>query len=427
MIKLILTISCTIVFFSHFAFGQTDSIKINDGQMFAVMRFEQSTFNGWIANDEFSNFEKTRALTTKIFQKFKDDFDFIILVSNNESLPQGFPYYGKFIRVSNAIEGIGTSIYSNAGFYSSSGRLKGVLHLPYKYGILNGPFLHELMHCWANYAIPTEIGGHWGYMGGNVPAQLGGFLQSSLQKNIDGNPNLYRVNKFGTVANGGNSVPYSELELYMMGMIPLSEVKPFDVLTGIKNAKLDPADNSKVIFEAEKCENYTSDKLQNMLGTRKPAWTQSQKNFKGLFVIISPNGLTTVENDNFNAQIKEFCKASTDNKNGLYNFWEATRGLAVLNAENLNNSVKETTTSIIENDELSDFVIYPNPAVDELHIDSNFNLERIVVFNSENQQVVNREVNSFNIVLPIGDLNSGFYFVKVSGKNKTETRKIIVR
>ena len=427
MIKPILTTSCAIILFSQLVFGQPDSIKINNEQMFAVMRIEPSMFNDWIANDEFSDYEKTAAATTKIFQKFKDDFDFIILISNNENVPEGFPYYGKFIMVSNAIEGIGTSVYSNAGFFGSSGRLKGVLHLPYKYGILYGPFLHELMHCWANNAIPTEIGGHWGFMGGNVPAQLGGFLQSSLQKNVDGNPNLYRASMFGPIANGGNSVPYSELELYMMGLIPLSEVKPFDVLTGIENAKLDPADNSKVIFEAEKCDNYTPEKISNMLGERKPAWTQSQKNFKGLFVIISPYELTAIENDHYNAHIEEFCRPSTDSREGLCNFWEATSGLAVLNAENLNKSVIETTTFTIENSEMSDFTIYPNPLVDELHIKSNFNIERIVIFSSANQQVVNRDVNGFNIVVPIRDLNSGIYFVKVSCENKTETRKIIVK
>lgn len=427
MIKLLLTTTCAIALFSQAVFGQPDSIKIDDEQKFAVMRIEPTAFNTWIANDEFSEYEKAAAVTTKIFRKFKDDFDFVILISNNENMPEGFPYYGKYIMVSNAVEGIGTGVYSNATFFGSSGKLKGVLHLPYKDGILYGPFLHELMHCWANNALPTEVAGHWGFMGGNVPAQLGGFLQSSLEKNVDGNPNLYRASMFGPIANGGNSVPYSEFELYMMGLIPLSEVKPFDVLTGIKNAKIDPADNSKVIFEAETCVKYTPEKISNMLGERKPASTQSQKNFTGLFVVITPDELTPIENNHYNAHIEEFCRPSTDNREGLYNFWEATSGLAVLKAENLNKSVIDTPTFIAENSEISELLIYPNPMVDELHVNSNFNIERIVIFNSANQQVVNRDVSGFNIVVPIRDLNSGIYFVNVSYKNKTETRKIIVK
>ena len=63
--------------------------------------------------------------------------------------------------------------------------------------------------------------GHWGFTGGSTKGQLGGFEQSTLVELEDSS---YSVAPFGPFANGGNGVPYNELELYLMGMAPLSSV-----------------------------------------------------------------------------------------------------------------------------------------------------------------------------------------------------------
>ena len=79
--------------------------------------------------------------------------------------------------------------------------------------LTQGPALHELMHNWGNYALQTTNNAHWGFTGGSGWGQLGGFKQSTL---IENGNNSYTVNSFGEVANGGNSVKYNELELYLM-------------------------------------------------------------------------------------------------------------------------------------------------------------------------------------------------------------------
>jgi len=408
-------------------YAQFNSIEIDKEQRIILMEISPSDFNNWISLDEFSDFSKITMLTAKIYEKFKDDFDFIVLISNQENVPENFPYYGMFRMVSNDVEGIGLQLYSNASLFGSAGKLKGVLHLPYKHGILYGPFLHELMHCWANYALPTDVEGHWGFMGGNVRAQLGGFLQSSLQKNVNGNPTLYSVETFGPFANGGNGVPYSELELYMMGLIPISKVSNFDMLKGIRNTVLDNTDNLKLIIEADSCINYTPEKIISLMGDRIPSWQLSQKSFKTLFVIISANKLSAEEGEYFNKQVVEFCRPESDSYDWLYNFWEATGGMAVLDADSLNNSLKETYTSVADNEQKSSLLLYPNPVVDQLNIVTDVDMERIRIYNTANQLILNLNVNSRSITVPTRMFPSGVYLISIDCKNRIETRKIIVK
>ena len=69
---------------------------------------------------------------------------------------------------------------------------------------------------------------HWGVS--SVNGQLGGFALSSLEELGEG---LYQANPFGTFANGGNRLPYSSLELYLMGMIPEEEVEDIVSFSGL--------------------------------------------------------------------------------------------------------------------------------------------------------------------------------------------------
>ena len=143
---------------------------------------------------------------------------------------------GCFIGVSNTIEGTGQSIYDYSSDYGSEGKLKAVMQLTGLSYLQSGPSLHELMHNWGNFGFETHsvdqpgenitsypYWGHWGFTGGSTKGQLGGFEQSTLVELEDSS---YSVAPFGPFANGGNGVPYNELELYLMGMAPLSSVIP---------------------------------------------------------------------------------------------------------------------------------------------------------------------------------------------------------
>ena len=70
-------------------------------------------------------------VTEKVYESFKDEFDWVILVTNREDNP-GFDYAGQ----------------ARSGFYNFAPNLKGIIHMPSNRSIKYGPMTHELGHRW---------------------------------------------------------------------------------------------------------------------------------------------------------------------------------------------------------------------------------------------------------------------------------------
>ena len=159
-------------------------------------------------------------LVQAFYGKYDDVFDFLIFISNlpDIRLNEVVNYYGNNRRVRNDVDGIGRSLGGARG-YGSAERLKSIIHLSFYDGLERGPSLHEIIHTWANYAVPTTVESHWGFSSAN--GQVGGFDLANL---VEHSPGKYSAGMFGTIANFGNSVPYSPIELYLAGLIPPSEV-----------------------------------------------------------------------------------------------------------------------------------------------------------------------------------------------------------
>ena len=314
--------------------------ELHSNNRVSSLLMTSSEYNSWLNNDDFSNGGKRIALFQDIYKKFPDKYDFIFLVLNEPSKPSTPSYYGKLIGVSNDIDGIGLNIYDNSAEYGSSGKLKAVKQLTAIDFLKYGPSLHEIAHNWANFAITThsvdapgsnitsyEYGGHWGFTGGSTKGQLGGFKQSSLMEH--GN-NLYTVEPFGTFANGGNGIPYNELELYLMGMIPISSVSNFDMFTDITSWT---TSQTAYDFTASTRTTYTPQSLEDHLGVRVPSNGNSQKDFKLLVVVLTDAPLTDDEWNKVDATAEWFSKKGDDGTS-LYNFWEATNGAGSITIEN---------------------------------------------------------------------------------------------
>ncbi|MEN9575806.1 MAG: hypothetical protein RL514_3661 [Verrucomicrobiota bacterium] len=166
-----------------------------------------------------------RNLTTRIYTHFNDLFDFLILISDQDTVPSG-KYFGLYFEAKNDIAGIGYRQFDSTAYYGSTGALQGTIHLTSKNALKGGPSLHELCHRWGGHLVrPADGTSHWGLS--SVGGQLGGWLYGSV-KSLGGN--LYQAKSpyaslaFSTTANYGNNVPYSELELYLMGLIATNEV-----------------------------------------------------------------------------------------------------------------------------------------------------------------------------------------------------------
>ncbi|GGG32323.1 hypothetical protein GCM10011344_36570 [Dokdonia pacifica] len=396
---------------------------------------EPSEYNNWIINDEFNNASIRHALFQDIYQFFGDDFDFVFLILNEDTRPNNLPF-GQLINVSNAIEGIGKNIFDNSSNYGSNGQLKAVMHLTRRDYLRAGPSLHEIMHNWGNSGIYTESVSttgddltsfpyipHWGFTGGSNKGQLGGFSQSTL---IENGGNSYTVEDFGPNANGGNSVPYSQMELYLMGMIPITDVDPFDVFTDITSLSVTPPDDpDEFHFEANDRTTYTPALIESTLGTRTPSYIDSQKDFKLLVLILTDTPLSTNQWDLVNDHSEKFGRPASDDASHTNNFWEATNGIGTLETGNLFDSlgIDHSVTS-------SDIEIYPIPTKDNILITFNdqVNITSTLLYNVLGQKIGAYEfkgsLNQNNI--DMSNYPSGVYYLTfITNKNQIVTKKII--
>jgi hypothetical protein len=226
----------------------TTNLKIEDSNTFTYITLSPADFAYWnTPGNTLSNNEtigKVQDICKKeIFSVLKDDFDFIIFDMNNVDLPAGM-LYGQYKIVKNDVQGIGLSLYDHTADYGSAGKLKGVYFL-YKNNIDLGPIVHEMAHCWANWAVPQNNTSHWDSVKG---------ILTGVNNNM------------------------ADIELYLAGAIPASEIT-------------DPA--SLAIYNDSRFVNKV----------RIPNSATSQKTFKSLVVVITPQALTAAEISSFKTKI----------------------------------------------------------------------------------------------------------------------------
>ena len=269
----------------------------------------------------FANSSMRNNLLKDVYSYFKDEFDFIFLLQNETQSNLG--YHGKYIGVSNDVMGISEDKegFDATKYTGSNGKLKAVIHFPRKNGVCCGPSLHELMHHWGNHSLSTgnlaaysfdqnvllpedklkqiNAGSHWGIS--SVNGQLGGFDLSTLQE-LGGN--WYTANRFGTYANGGNSIPYGNFELYLMGLIPPDNVTDVVLFKGLKATAKDFLEDGK--WYADGKTTVSIEDVINKLGSRVPDYTASQKNFRILTLVLTDDNLTNEEWSYFSGQAQSF-------------------------------------------------------------------------------------------------------------------------
>ncbi|MGB7843496.1 MAG: hypothetical protein WBL21_11935 [Salinimicrobium sp.] len=273
-------------------------------------------------------------VTNKVYEYFKDDFDFIFIFADEDERPDGQPY-GTNRSVKLDIDGLGGLLYDDTSTYGSAGRLKSILYLPLIRYVQNGPFLHEISHHWANKDfVPSTVNHHWGYS--SAGGQLGGFDELVDLGNGSYLGKLKGEDGFGTVANGGNSVGYSNAEMYLMGLIPASDLEVIQVAENPENAE------GVGMFTADKITSYTPAFLIDKHGERSPSFNDSQKEFKAITVIISTSPISDERKEMANSNLKNFAKQGEPSAKwgNLYNFWMATAGVGSFDVSIKNENLK---------------------------------------------------------------------------------------
>jgi hypothetical protein len=339
-----------IVFSSFKGFSQKHTVTISPNQRVASLLLSATEYDSLIKVNNLSGPNFSR----EIYQQFDDKFDYIYFVYNEAQLPSTVTTSGTCANFVNMTgKGLGAPstptgpfLFNPVKVSGSEGYLKASITLSVKSSMMGGPSLHETMHTWGNYGIPTKYytgtqeasaSTHWGFTGGSTPGQLGGFQQSTLQTNVGGNPNRYSVLSFGYNANGGNGIPYNKLELYMMGMIPISQVPNFDVFSGLSNVT---NSGNLTLFNATSRTTYDSTALLAIFGgPRNPSSLTAQKKYRALIVIITKTPLTTADWTYFEDQSERYGREG-DEGTSNYNFWEATGGLGTMQTDSLSNAIR---------------------------------------------------------------------------------------
>ena len=283
----------------------------------------------------------------RFYQKFSDSFDFLIFVPH--SLDKSLGGYGAiYLRIRNNVMGIGLDTVSPGRAWGSDARLQGVIRYRHldafsREGSFNASdLLHELMHQWANFVLPTggDYGrpgpggdsGHWGISG--VGAGYLGGLESDVVSRGDGT----FVAK-GRPRNSDNPT-YNSMELYLAGLIPADEVPDFWIAEDPE--PLRDSDGYVIAtnadwswgFTASSVVTHTIDDIIAEHGPRVPDASRAQKEFRAAAILlVREDYQPTVELlERLSNQIRDF---EHPGKGESLNFYMATGGRGTITISGL--------------------------------------------------------------------------------------------
>lgn len=276
------------------------------------------------------------------FAAHPGDYDFLYLLTDRDL---GGDVSGRFHPVSHPAEaclGLPSALDQTAAF-GSDGRLQGVIALNLN-DVGNGPTLHETLHRWGVFVdeafglgcdAETCFGPHWGLLG--HVGQLGGFDADSLRCAgtsqsppcaVDGTGRQHvTVAPFGPTTNGGDSVPYSLLELYLMGLVALEDV-PFP-LTYLNAATFMSTNDNDLHFLVEGYRQITRSDWRMTQGecALRPV---GERAFRAAFVVVSSAAAPSDVMDAAHRWARIFAGVEDDSR--LLSFAEATGGRASMDA-----------------------------------------------------------------------------------------------
>ncbi len=287
--------------------------------------------------------DKVDILAQKVYEKFEDGFDFVVLLYNVGNMEEiAGEIAGQFAPYSNSVQGIGQDIFDDTADLGSHGRVKGCIQLSDRRQV-KGAFLHEIMHYWGGMDfgqqcvdidgnIDKDTGGHWGIS--SINGLLGGFDVNTLERNVDGISNKYKAYCsltdwcFGTV--NSSSYAYSPFELYLMGFISPEEVPDIHYFTGVTGSKSE-APSKNGIFYAEEEHVLTIEDIIARFGPRIPDWNNSQKDFNVLLIVVTKDAVNDREWDLIESDVMGMQnQGSSGFLYGNMNFYEATGGRGTL-------------------------------------------------------------------------------------------------
>jgi hypothetical protein len=313
--------------------GVDYTLSLNTYGRLATMQLAAPDWLAW-ANGAVTQ-AQVEAMTQRIYQYFPDQFDQIVFVNNLPDVSPSSPYFGVHFPVKNETLGIGQTPFDDTALFGSKGHLQAVIHLASEKDLYQRTSLHEFVHLDANFLpeLQSAVPAHWGFS--SVGGQLGGWAPGTLRQigpntyDADGpNGRPYFFPGFADVEDG--DVAYAQLELYLLGLIDATQLDPIQYAT---NAQF--TNPSLGQFTASSIQTVTWQNIVSQEGLRIPTPATSQKNFRVLTVVMTPNPLTQTQLDKFDTDVELFGKPGPDGDPKIKNFWMATGGRATLTMDGL--------------------------------------------------------------------------------------------
>ena len=312
--------------------GQDYRVRIHRSRQVVELNVSDEMLSDWYSRP-FSRWAP--GATRRLYQVFADDFDFIVFSAATVGQHHGLPHDGESVRVSNDIQGLGLSQFDRTDWYGSQGRLQSAVMLGGIDHVVSGPSLRELGERWGNALVLTSHVDHFGFS--DVGGQLGGCSLGTIESVGE---DLWYCDFNGTTKwspDGAdrNDRPYAELELYLMGLVPAEAVPP---ITWAEDGEW--VDPNKGLFTGT-VETADINDLRAVHGKRYPAHDQSPREFRTLFVVLSSGELIDYPRfHHFDARVREFAAPyNIADQQKMYNFYEATSGLARLDTKKLDASL----------------------------------------------------------------------------------------
>lgn len=265
----------------------------------------------------------------RVYEKFPDVFDFLIL---NPAADRRGGIRGALLSARNEVQGIGRPIFDNAADWGSAGKLKAAFAL----GLTDsGPVLHEIGHQWGLFVgqtlglqqcSPVHVG-----VAGTGCGPLGGFDPDTLVDNGDGTFSV--ANRCTSVGGAGADVSaYNPLNLYLMGLVPPSEVPPISVPINVDCFSfVQDFVADTFTFAADAITTITIEDLIAEHGPRVPDVAGSQKAFTLGWIVPTNRVLNPTETGWFEYRSAYVGRAEPGDQPFRLSFWEATGGRATLN------------------------------------------------------------------------------------------------
>ena len=323
----------------------------------------------------------------RFYEHFSDQFDFLIFLPNLFHSQVGSePGPDFYSSVYNDVKGIGLGPYFDST-YGSAKKLQGVIFfrvvlnnfdssrhhikdfIPHRRSsLVKGPFLHEVMHRWANYIIEPKF--HWTANSAN--GILGGFDIATLVDYGDGrysaNGSVPGYDGFSNGGWRGNFIPYSPIELYLAGLIPPEEVPDLWVAEDSKPVLDKDGFWDRKSFTTNRVKTYTIEDIIAEHGPRIPDHTQSQKNFRAAVILLISEDYPahTGMLDILSEDVSIMSHTGYDQNDEFYNFYEATGGRATITMDGLSSLKRQGAAKRLVP---SSYGTPPAPIVDCYHGD----------------------------------------------------------